>query len=97
MENKIKQIKNEDLLSNQYDEQTLKFNMVQGNITPSIVLVYQNNLSNEFIFEYVLNEKYAIFRNDKDITINKVIGLHPNFANFDVNSYVKNINYIFYD
>jgi len=93
----IEEINNEDLLFNQYDEQTLRINMKQGKITPNMVLRHQKKLSNEFIFEYILNEKYAIFRNDYDITINKVIGLFPDFANFDLDAYIKNKNHIFYD
>jgi hypothetical protein len=97
MENKIKEIKNEDLIFSKYNEQILKYNMEQGKITPNMVLKHQKNLSNEFIFEYIINEKYAIFMKDYDITINKVIGLHPNFANFNINEYIKNKNHIFYD
>lgn len=86
---KYREIKNIDLLNNKYDENTLKFNMENGNLSPYMVLKYQINLSNEFIFEYILNEKYAVFRNDYDITINKVIGIHPNFAKFDIKEYLS--------
>jgi len=84
MNDKIEQIENKDLMSNQYDEKTLIFNMELGKLTPNMVLIHQKKLSNEFIFKYILNEKYAVFNKDFDITINKIIGLHPNFANFDI-------------
>lgn len=90
MNNNIKIIENKDLLCNQYEEYILKFNMEQKRISPYIVLIHQNNLSNEFIFEYILNEDYAIFSTDYDITINKVIGIYPNFAKFDIQAYLKN-------
>lgn len=85
--NNIKIIKNIDLNYNQYDEKTLSYNMDNGTICPYAVLKTQKDLSNEFIVEYILNEKYAVFREDFDITINKVIGLFPNFANFDYKTY----------
>lgn len=87
--NKIKLITNIDLNYNQYDEKTLSFNMEEGTISPYSVLKTQKDLSNEFIVEYILNEKYAVFREDRDITINKVIGLFPNFANFNPKTYYK--------
>jgi hypothetical protein len=86
----IEKIENKDLLRNQYDEYILKFNMENRRITPYMVLNHQNNLSNEFIFDYILNEKYAIFDNDYDITLNIVIGIYPNFAKFDIQEYIKN-------
>ena len=80
-------IENKDLMFRQYDEYVLKFNIINKNITPYMILIHQKNLSNEFLFEYVLNEKYCVFKKDFDITIDKVIGLFPNFANFDPNNY----------
>lgn len=88
--NNIKLITNIDLKYNQYDEKTLSFNMEKGTICPNFILKTQKDLSNEFIVEYILNEKYAVFREDYDITINKVIGLFPNFANFDPKTYKRN-------
>jgi len=88
-QNDIKLIKNDNLYNNQYDEKTLSFNMENGTISPYLVLKTQKNLSNEFIVEYILNEKYAVFREDYDITINKVVGLFPNFANFNPRTYYK--------
>ena len=87
MDNKIEEIENKDLIFKQYDEKTLIFNIERCKLTPNMILIHQKNLSNEFIIEYILNEKYAVFNKDFDITINKVIGLHPNFANFDITKY----------
>lgn len=84
----IKLIENKDLNSNQYDEKILRFNMERGTLTPYKVFTTQKNLSNEFILEYILNEDYAVFLEDFDITINNVICKFPNFANFNP----KNIN-----
>ena len=84
--NDIKLIENKDLLFNQYDEKTLKYNMEKGTLSPYMVLTKQINLSNKFIFEYILNENYAVFIEDFDITINEVIGYFPDFANFDITS-----------
>ncbi len=84
------EIKNIDLLDNKYDEQTLKYNMEKGNLSPYMVMKHQYNLSNEFIFEYILNEKYAVFREDFDITINKIIGFFPDFAKFNIKEYLQN-------
>lgn len=81
--NDNKLIKNSDLNLNQYDEKILSFNMKNGSITPYKVFSTQKNLSNEFIIEYILNEDYAIFVEDYDITINKVICKFPNFINFN--------------
>lgn len=71
----------------QYDEKTLGFNMEKGTLTPYQVYRTQKNLSNEFIVEYILNENYTTFMEDHDITINKIIGKFPNFANFDPKTY----------
>lgn len=81
--NDIEIINNTDLELKKYDEKVLRHNMEKGRISPYKVLKTQKNLSNEFIVYYILNEKYAVFREDYDITINKVVGLFPNFANFD--------------
>ena len=89
-QNNIKLISNIDLNNNKYDEKTLEYNMERGTIYPYTVLKTQKNLSNEFIVEYILNEKYAVFREDFDITINKVIGLFPNFANYEPKPNVVN-------
>lgn len=88
-QNDIKMITNIDLNYNQYDEKTLSYNMEKGTLCPYSVLKTQKDLSNEFIVEYILNEKYAVFREDYDITINKIIGLFPNFAYFDPKKYHK--------
>lgn len=84
----IKLIDDNDLNSSfQYDEKILGFNMERGTITPYQVYRTQKNLSNEFIVEYILNENYATFMEDYDITINKIIGKFPNFAYFDPKTY----------
>jgi hypothetical protein len=82
--NDIEIINNIDLDFKKYNENVLKYNMEKGRISPYKVFKTQQNLSNEFIVYYILNEKYAIFREDYDITINKVVGLFPNFANFNL-------------
>lgn len=56
--------------------------MEKGTITPYYVLCFQKDLSNEFIVKYILNKKYAVFREDRDITINKIIEYFPNFDKF---------------
>jgi hypothetical protein len=84
----IKLINDDDLNSFfQYDEKTLGFNMERGTLSPYQVYRTQKNLSNEFIVEYILNENYATFMEDYDITINKIIGKFPNFAYFDPKTY----------
>jgi hypothetical protein len=83
----IKLIENKDLNSIQYDEKILRFNMERGTLTPYKVFSTQKNLSNEFIIEYILNEDYAVFLEDFDITINKVIGKFHNFVNFNPKTY----------
>lgn len=90
-ENKF--ITNNDLSTNQYSEKTLAFNMEKGTLTPYMVFKTQKNLSNEFIVEYILNDNYAEFMEDYDITITKVIGKFPNFANFDPKTYKKQETY----
>lgn len=90
-ENKF--ITNNDLSTNQYSEKTLAFNMEKGTLTPYMVFKTQKNLSNEFIVEYILNDNYAEFMEDYDITITKVIGKFPNFANFDPKTYKKQESY----
>lgn len=86
---KNKLIANEDLNTTQYDENILCFNMERRTITPYNVFKTQKNLSNNFIVEYILNEDYAVFMEDYNITVNTIIGKFPNFANFDLNTYKK--------
>lgn len=80
----MKKIENHYLIFEQYDEQTLKFNIELGKLSPYTVLTKQKNISNEFIFKYILNEKYCIIRKDYEITIHDVIRYHPNFKNYCV-------------
>lgn len=86
---KIEEINNDDLSSKQYDESILVYNMKRGTLTPYMIIKYQKKLSNEFIAGYILNEKYAAFNEDYDITINKIILKYPDFAKFDLKSYIN--------
>ena len=84
----IKLIDDNDLNSFlQYNEKTLGFNIERGTLSPYQVYRTQKNLSNEFIVEYILNEKYGVSIKENDITINKIIGKFPNFAYFDPKTY----------
>jgi hypothetical protein len=73
-----KKITNLDLYSNKYDEDILIDNI--NHLSPSSILETQNNLSNEFISQYILNKKYFIFREDYEITINDIVNKYPNFT-----------------
>ena len=76
-ENIISEITNLDLYSNQYDENILIHNM--NKLSPHSILITQNNMSNEFISNYILNKKYFIFREDYELTLDDIINYHPNF------------------
>ena len=75
--NIISEITNLDLYSNQYDENILIHNM--NKLSPHSILITQNNMSNEFISNYILNKKYFIFREDYELTLDDIINYHPNF------------------
>lgn len=75
--NIISEITNLDLYSNQYDENILIHNM--NKLSPHSILITQNNMSNEFILNYILNKKYFIFREDYELTLDDIINYHPNF------------------
>jgi hypothetical protein len=77
----VVKITNLDLYSNQYDEQILVHNMCK--LSPHSILTTQSNLSNNFIWNYVLNKKYHIFREDRDITLQEVLNYYPDFAKFN--------------
>jgi hypothetical protein len=76
-DNIISEITNLDLYSNQYDENILIHNM--NKLSPHSILITQNNMSNEFISNYILNKKYFIFREDYELTLDDIINYHPNF------------------
>lgn len=92
MEINIEKIENINLLSKYYSEDVLKHNMEHGTITPYMVLKYQKNLSNEFIFDYILNKKYMKFKKDFDITLNKIISIYPDFGKFNIKAHLELIN-----
>jgi hypothetical protein len=48
-------------------------------LSPHSILITQNNMSNEFISNYILNKKYFIFREDYELTLDDIINYHPNF------------------
>jgi len=73
-------ISNVDLYQNQFDECVLIDNI--DKLSPHSILITQKNLSNEFITNYVLDPKYAIFREDYDITLPEILKYHPNFAKY---------------
>lgn len=73
-------ISNMDLYQNQYDEYVLINNI--DNLSPHSILTTQKKLSNEFISNYILNPKYAIFREDNDITLQDILRYHPDFAKY---------------
>ena len=77
----ISKITNLDLYSNQYTEDILIYNMHK--LSPHSVLTTQNNLSNEFIYNYILNKKYVIFREDRDITINEILKYFNDFGKYN--------------
>ena len=55
----IKTITNLDLYYGQYSVDTLAYNM--NNLSPHSILTTQCALTNEFIWNYILNQKYAVF------------------------------------
>ena len=75
-------ITNMDLYSYQYDENTLILNM--ENLSPYSLLTTQKKLSNEFIFNFILNPKYYVFREDEEITIHDILRYHPNFSKYKI-------------
>jgi hypothetical protein len=70
-------ITNLDLYSNQYNEKILEQNIMW--LSQHTILTTQNNLSNEFIWKYILNSKYNKFKEDNDITIYDILAFYPNF------------------
>jgi len=76
------EIKNLDLYSNQYCENILIYNI--NKLSPHSILTTQNNLSNHFIWNYILNTKYAIFREDNDITLQEILKYYPNFKKTNI-------------
>jgi hypothetical protein len=72
-------ITNMDLCKkNNYGEEDLIYNI--DILCPSIILKTQKKLSNNFIKNYILNEKYAKIREDSDITIYDLCNFYPNFT-----------------
>ena len=59
-DNNIIELNNMDLYLRNYRETILKYNIENGKISQYVVLKTQKNLSNEFIFYYILNEKYSV-------------------------------------
>ena len=82
--NNIIEITNLDLYNNQYNEQILIDNMHK--LSPHSIIKTQDNLSNNFIVKYILNKKYAIFREDYNITLQDILIYQPNFAKFNPNT-----------
>lgn len=72
-------IKNNDLYKYHYfSEQNLIENIEE--LFPSTILKTQKNISDDFIVKYILSEKYAKIREDREITINELSNYFPNFS-----------------
>lgn len=71
------QITNMDLYSNQYSEQVLISNI--DNLSQHTIFCTQKNLTNNFIWNYLLNSKYNKFIEDGEIMMHDILAKYPNF------------------
>lgn len=63
-----------DLYSNQYDRETLKNNIYCYKLMD---IVKTQILDETFVVRYILNEKYQLHEEDKNITLDKVLFYQP--------------------
>jgi hypothetical protein len=75
----LKIITNNDLKNNKYSEEILIENI--DRLFMSTILETQENLSIDFINNYILNEKYCKNRNDNNITLYDILHLQPHYDN----------------
>lgn len=69
-------VTNQDLLKNQYNEDTLKKNIESLSVTR--IIETQKNLSDDFIDNFILNDKYQQTHDD-EITISKLLNCQPQY------------------
>lgn len=69
-------VTNQDLLKKQYDEDILKKNIEFLSVTR--IIETQKNLSDDFIDNFILNDKYQQTHDD-EITISKLLNCQPQY------------------
>ncbi len=78
LENDIIIIYDEDLYLTQYDEEILIHNIER--LSQYSIFITQEELSNNFIWNYLLNTKYNKFVEDENVTFMNVISKYPDFS-----------------
>jgi len=77
-ENDIVIIYDEDLYSSQYDEEILIHNIER--LSQYSIFITQEELSNNFIWNYLLNTKYNKIIEDENVNFMNVISKYPDFS-----------------